>query len=145
MRSNELNLLSPMEAVSLVKSGDRIFFQGAAMTPNVLINALCDRYTELRDVEIFHIHTEGPAKYTTAPYRDTFKTNSWFVSGNLREAVNLGYGAYIPIFLSEIHLLFRKNILPLDVAFVQVSPPDKHGFLFSWNICGYYLAGHTNC
>lgn len=82
--------VTPAEAVSLVKSGNRVFFQGAAMTPNVLINALCERYMELRDVEIFHIHTEGSAKYTTAPYRDSFRTNSCFVSGNVREAVNSG-------------------------------------------------------
>ena len=128
MKSSEVNMVSPAEAVSFVKSGDRVFFQGAAMTPNVLIDALCDKYTELRNVEIFHIHTEGSAKYTIAPYRDSFQINSCFVSGNVREAVNSVYGAYIPIFLSEIHLLFRRNILPLDVAFVQVSPPDKHGF-----------------
>ena len=123
-----MQILSAAEAVSFVKSGNRVFFQGAAMTPNILIDALCDRYTELEDVELFQIHTEGDAKYTREPYRNSFRTNSCFASGNVREAVNSNYGAYIPIFLSEIHLLFRKNILPLDVAFIQVSPPDKHGY-----------------
>lgn len=123
-----MKITSAAEAVSLVKTGNRVFFQGAAMTPNVLIEALCDRYSEIKDVEIFHIHTEGPARYTSAPYRDSFRVNSCFASGNVREAVNSSYGAYIPIFLSEIHLLFRRNILPLDVAFIQVSPPDKHGY-----------------
>lgn len=123
-----MDIVSAAEAVSHVKSGDRVFFQGAAMTPNVLINALVDRYNEVKEVEIFHIHTEGEARYTRDPYRKSFYTNSCFASGNVREAINSEYGAYIPIFLSEIHLLFRKNILPLDVAFIQVSPPDKHGY-----------------
>lgn len=116
------------EAVSSVKSGQRIFFQGAAMTPNTLINALCERYEELRGVEIMHIHTEGEALYARAPYSKSFHLNSCFVAHNVRKAVNSDRGDYIPIFLSEIHLLFRQNILPLDAAFIQVSPPDKHGF-----------------
>lgn len=123
-----MEIVSAVEAVSHVKSGDRVFFQGAAMTPKILIDALTDRYEELEDVELFQIHTEGRARYTEEPYRNSFRTNSCFASGNVRDTVNSSYGAYIPIFLSEIHLLFRKNILPLDVAFIQVSPPDKHGY-----------------
>ncbi|MDX1762466.1 MAG: acetyl-CoA hydrolase/transferase C-terminal domain-containing protein [Christiangramia sp.] len=123
-----LNMVSAHEAVSTVKSDQRVFIQGAAMTPNVLIDALCNRYRELKNVEIIQIHTEGKALYTEAPYHDSFKTNSCFVGGNVRGAVNSNFGAYIPIFLSEIHVLFRKNILPLDFAFIQVSPPDKHGY-----------------
>lgn len=123
-----MNLVSAAQAVSHVRSGNRIFFQGAAMTPNLLIDALIERHRELKNVEIFHIHTEGAAPYTQSPYRESFRINSCFVAGNVRDTVNTEYGAYIPIFLSEIHLLFRKNILPLDVAFIQVSPPDKHGF-----------------
>ena len=126
--NNSLNIVTPEEAVSHVKSGDRVFLHGAAMTPNVLINALTERYAELSDVELLHIHTEGPAPYTAAPYNASFRTNSCFVAGNVRQAVNSNIGAYIPIFLSEIHLLFRRNILPLDVAFIQVSPPDEHGY-----------------
>ena len=123
-----LKIVNAEEAVEKVKSNQRIFFQGAAMTPNVLINALCQRYKELRNVEIIQIHTEGKALYTEAPYREAFLTNSCFVGGNVRKAVNSDYGAYIPIFLSDIHLLFRRKILPLDFAFIQVSPPDKHGY-----------------
>lgn len=121
-------ILTSQEAVALVKSGNRVFVQGAAMTPVTLIEALCDRYKELSDVEILQIHTEGEAKYTKEPYSQAFSTNSCFVGGNVRSAVNSNKGAYIPIFLSEIHNLFRRNILPLDVAFIQVSPPDKHGY-----------------
>ncbi|WP_372916711.1 acetyl-CoA hydrolase/transferase family protein [Salegentibacter sp.] len=123
-----LKIVSPAEAVSVVKSGDRVFFQGAAMTPNTLIDALSERHKEISEVEIIQIHTEGNAKYTQKPFSDSFITNSCFVAGNVREAVNSSIGAYIPIFLSEMHLLFRRSILPLDVAFIQVSPPDKHGY-----------------
>ncbi len=121
-------ILSAQQAVAIVNSGNRIFIQGAAMTPIKLIDALCDRYNELADVEILQIHTEGNAKYTEEPYSKAFSINSCFVAGNVRSAVNSNKGAYIPIFLSEIHNLFRRNLLPLDVAFIQVSPPDKHGY-----------------
>ncbi len=123
-----MNIVSAAEAASLIQSGNRVFLQGAAMTPNILIDALCDRYKEIKNVEIISIHTEGTAKYAQKPYSESFKMNSCFVGGNVRNIVNTTQGDYIPIFLSEIHLLFRNNILPLDVAIVQVSPPDKHGF-----------------
>ncbi len=123
-----MKIVSKAEAAALVKSGNRIFLQGAAMTPNTLMNAICDRYQELSDVEIISIHTEGQVNYATPPYNKAFKINSCFVGGNVRSAVNTNKGDYIPIFLSEIHLLFRRNILPLDVALIQVSPPDLHGY-----------------
>ena len=128
MGYDNLNVVSDQEAVSHVNSGNRVFIQGAAMTPNILIEALCKRSNELKDVEIMHMHTEGAARYAEYPCNEAFTINSCFVGGNVRKAINSHHGAYIPIFLSEIHLLFRRNILPLDVAFIQVSPPDKHGF-----------------
>ena len=120
-----MKITTAPEAVELVQSGNRVFFQGAAMTPNELIDALCDRYQELDAVEIVSIHTEGNAKYTQEPYSNSFEMNSMFVGGNVRRYVNGLRGDYVPIFLSEIHLLFRRGILPLDVAFIQVSPPDR--------------------
>lgn len=126
--SNTLKIVTAEEAVATVRSGNRIFFQGAAMTPTVLIDTLCERYQSLEDVEIMQMHTEGQAKYTKEPYRNAFRISSCFVGGNVRKAIASDKGDYIPIFLSEIHLLFRKGILPLDVAFIQVSPPDKHGY-----------------
>ncbi|MBT8188628.1 MAG: acetyl-CoA hydrolase/transferase family protein [Croceitalea sp.] len=123
-----MRITTAEEAVKTVQSNERVFFQGAAMTPNELIDALCERHQELDNIEIISIHTEGDAKYTKLPYSDTFNLNSCFVGGNVRKYVNTQYGDYIPIFLSEIHLLFRPENLPLDVAFVQVSPPDKHGY-----------------
>ena len=125
---SQLTIVSKEEAVSYVKSNDRVFLQGAAMTPNTLINQLCQRYENLESVEIIQMHTEGEASYAEAPYNETFKVNSCFVGKNVRGAVNSINGNYIPIFLSEVHLLFKRQILPLDVAFIQVSPPDKHGY-----------------
>lgn len=123
-----MKIVSPSEAAAIVRSGNRVFLHGAAMTPNILVDALCDRYEELSDVQIISIHTEGDAKYARAPYNDAFTINSCFVGGNVRNAVNHIKGDYIPIFLSEIHQLFRRNILPIDVAFIQTSPPDLHGY-----------------
>ena len=123
-----MKIASIEEVVKEVKSGDRVFMQGAAMTPNELIDGLCERYNELENVELISIHTEGSAKYVEEPYCNTFTLNSCFVGGNVRKAVNTPNAGYIPIFLSEIPWLFKNNILPLDVAIVQVSSPDKHGF-----------------
>lgn len=123
-----MNIVSATQAAKSIKSGNRVFLQGAAMTPNVLIDALCNRYEELKNVEIVSIHTEGQAKYAQEPYSKSFKMNSCFVGSNVRQLINTTQGDYIPIFLSEINLLFRNGILPLDVAVVQVSPPDKHGY-----------------
>lgn len=123
-----MKITSAEEVVNVVKSGDRVFLQGAAMTPNELINALCERYKELNEVEVISIHTEGDAKYTQEPYTKAFTLNSCFVGGNVRKSVNTPDAGYIPIFLSEIPWLFKRNILPLDVAIVQVSSPDKHGY-----------------
>ena len=123
-----MKIVSAQEAVSHVSSNNRVFFQGAAMTPNTLIEALCNNYMDLDNVEIVQIHTEGEALYTQEPYSNSFNLSSFFVGKNVRASVNSKSGDYIPIFLSEIGLLFQKGILPLDVAFIHVSPPDKHGY-----------------
>jgi len=123
-----MKIVTLQEAVSNVFSGDRVFLQGAAMTPNSLIDALCQRHEELENVELISIHTDGQALYCQEPYCQAFHLSSCFVGGNVRKGVNNNNGDYIPIFLSEIHQLFRKAILPLDVAFIQVSAPDRHGY-----------------
>ncbi|MBT8255372.1 MAG: 4-hydroxybutyrate CoA-transferase [Bacteroidia bacterium] len=128
MPSKHLKVVPLEEAVGVVQSNSRVFFQGAAMTPNLLIDALCERYDELENVEIVQIHTHGAAKYLQEPYSKAFNLFSFFVGDNVRQGVNGGKGDYIPVFLSEIHWFFRRNILPIDVAFIQVSPPDKHGY-----------------
>jgi acyl-CoA hydrolase len=123
-----LQNVSAADAVSAVKSADRVFIHGVAAAPHVLIDALVDRAAELRDVEIVHLHTEGEAPYAKPEHAESFRVNAFFVGSNVRQAVNRGDGDYIPVFLSEIPALFRKGVLPLDVALVHVSPPDSHGF-----------------
>jgi acyl-CoA hydrolase len=116
------------DAVKVIKSGDRIFLHGSAATPHALIRALHQRTKELRAVEIISISTLGEMLLAEEDCRDSFYFNSVFVSQNIRHAVNHGMGNYIPVFLSEIPGLFNKKILPLDVAMINISPPDKHGF-----------------
>lgn len=123
-----MRITSAEEAVRVIKSNDRVFVHGAVATPVQLVLAMTARASELRDVEIVHLHTEGPAPYASPEYAENFRTNCLFVGANVREAVNEGIADYIPVFLSEVPGLFRKGIMPLDVALVQVSPPDRHGF-----------------
>jgi len=120
--------VSPEEAVALVKTGDKIFIHSATAAPKTLIEALAKRSEELRNIQIMHLHTDAPAPYADEGMEDSFRVNNLFVGGNLRKAVQAGRADYIPIFLSEVPLLFRRQILPLDVAMLQVSPPDKNGF-----------------
>ncbi|HNE24240.1 MAG: 4-hydroxybutyrate CoA-transferase [Leptospirales bacterium] len=116
------------EAVSVIQSGNRIFVHGVAATPHRLIDGMMARASELRDVELVHIHTEGGAPYAKPEFASSFKTNVFFVGGNIREAVQNHRADYVPVFLSEIPALFRKKILPIDVAMIHVSPPDNHGY-----------------
>lgn len=116
------------EAVQVVKSGDRVYLQAAAAAPTVLANALTERAEELRNVEICHLHIEGEARYANPELADSFHVNSFFIGSNVRHTLKAGNGSYTPVFLSELPHLFRKNVLPIDVAFIHVSPPDRHGY-----------------
>ena len=116
------------EAVKVVKSGDRVYVQAAAATPTVLTKALTDRAAELRNVEICHLHTEGEALYANPDLSESFHVNSFFIGANVRHTLKSGNGSYTPVFLSELPLLFRKQVLHLDVVFIHVSPPDQHGY-----------------
>lgn len=116
------------EAVQIIKSGDRVFIHGGAATPKLLVKAMADRHDELRRVEIVSIHTEGEAAYARPEMAASFSTNAFFIGANIRAAVDEGTADYVPVFLSEVSGLFRNGIMPLDVALVQVSPPDKHGY-----------------
>ena len=120
--------ISADEAVKVVTSGSRVFLHGSAATPVHLIKALQQRYKELKGVELVSITTLGDLDFNNPVYRNSFYFNSLFVSANSREVINSPYGDYVPVFLSEIPLLFKKNTLPIDVALVQVSPPDRHGY-----------------
>ncbi len=123
-----ITYISAEDAVKSVKSGERVFIQTAAGPPQRLIKALVERHSELNDVEFMHMHTEGNADYAKPEYSNSFRVNCFFVAGNTRPYINNFNIEYNPMFLSEIPVLFRKNILPLDTALVQVSEPDIHGF-----------------
>ncbi|WP_159799549.1 acetyl-CoA hydrolase/transferase family protein [Flavobacterium sp. MK4S-17] len=116
------------EAVKIINSGNRVYVQAAAATPTVLTKALAERAVELRNVEICHMHTEGEAPYADPALMDSFHVNSFFIGKNVRHTLTAGNGSYTPVFLSELPRLFRKKVLQLDAAFIQVSPPDSHGY-----------------
>ncbi|MBL8910915.1 MAG: acetyl-CoA hydrolase/transferase family protein [Archangium sp.] len=127
-----MKFVSAAEALSHVKSGERVFVQGQAATPTVLLETLAARARagELKNVETVHLHLEGEAPHArpdVAP--NGIRPNALFVGANLRAAVAEGRADYTPIFLSEIPALFRNRVLPLDVALVHVSPPDAHGYV----------------
>lgn len=123
-----MKYVSADEAVSVIESGSRVFIHTAAAAPQQLIRAMTARAHELTNVEIVHLHTEGEAPYVDPKYRESFRTNALFVGANVRKAVAEGEADYIPVFLSEIPALFRKQVLPINTALVQVSTPDRHGF-----------------
>ncbi|MEM7658907.1 MAG: 4-hydroxybutyrate CoA-transferase, partial [Bacteroidota bacterium] len=123
-----MKVVSAQEALGVVKSGDRVFVHTAVAAPQVLVQALTDRASELKDVNLYHLHTEGPASYADPSLSVSFTVNSLFIGANVRKSVQQGYGSYIPIFLSEAPRLFRRGIIPLNVALISVSPPDQHGF-----------------
>ena len=116
------------EAVKVVQSNDRVYIHAAGATPNVLTKALTERASELRNVEICHLHTEGPAPYANPELAESFHVNSFFIAKNVRHTLKAGNGSYTPVFLSELPRLFRKKVVPLDVVFIHVSPPDNHGY-----------------
>ncbi|NTU90403.1 MAG: acetyl-CoA hydrolase/transferase family protein [Chlorobiaceae bacterium] len=120
--------ISAEEAVMAIKSGDRVFLQTAAATPKRLIDAMVSRAAALRNVEIVSLHTEGDAPYVRKEYRESFRLNAFFVGKNVRPAVQCGDADAISIFLSDVPSLFYNDIMPLDVALVHVSPPDRHGY-----------------
>ena len=119
---------SAAQAVSRVKSGNRVYIHPGAAEPEDLARALVARAAELRDVEIIHLLTLGEAGYVRPGLEASFRHNAMFVGANVRDAVHLGRADYMPICLSEIPALFTSGALPIDVALIQVSLPDEHGF-----------------
>jgi acetyl-CoA hydrolase len=116
------------EAVRVIKSGDRIFLTGNASVPLQLLSALVKRAPELENVEICHPLANYPAEYVAPGMERHIRVNAMFISANNRKAVNEGRADFTPVMLSEFPLLFKNGHLPLDVAFIHVSPPDQHGF-----------------
>jgi 4-hydroxybutyrate CoA-transferase len=119
--------VSADEAVSHVESGMRVFVHGAAATPTPLIEALCRR-RDLADVSLYHLHTAGPAPFANPEHEGRFRSVSLFTGAPLRAAVEQGRADFIPVFLSDIPRLFTSKAIPLDVALLQLSVPDRHGY-----------------
>jgi acyl-CoA hydrolase len=121
-------------AVDAVRSGDRVYVQGASAFPQTLIDALTLRGEPdapggpLQNVELVHLHTNGRAPYLDARYQNAFHHRALFVGPNAREAIQCGRASYVPIFLSDVPDLFRSGNFPIDVALIHVSPPDSHGY-----------------
>ena len=119
---------SAAQALDRIQSGHRVFVHGAAATPLALLDALLSHAPRLRDVELIHLHTEGPARYADAEFAESFRVVSLFVGANLRGRVDGDRVDYLPVFLSEMPELFRSGRRAPDVALVTVSPPDAHGY-----------------
>ena len=127
-RSYDEKKTSLGEALSLIKTGDHIFIGSACGEPQHLVNGLVEKASHLADNEILHVHTLGVAPYAKPIYSDRFRLNAFFVGVNTRSAVAEGRADYTPMFLSELPKLIAKGMIPIDVALIQVTPPDEHGF-----------------
>ena len=125
---NSITFSSVKNALAQIQSGDRVFVHGGAATPNFLLHHLVLESFRLQNVELIHMHTEGPAEYANPIYKNSFKVVNLFVGANMRANINYEDNDYLPCFLSEMPSLFRKGIRPPRVALIQVSPPDSHGY-----------------
>ena len=121
-------VISAQDAAQIIQSNQRVYLGGGAGVPQRLLDALVARAPELRDVEIVHVLAFGKAPHLAPELKDSFRHRALFIGDNARAAVQSGRADFVPIFLSEIPRLFRDGSLPLDVALIQVSPPDEHGF-----------------
>ena len=121
-------LVTAEASVKKVKSGQRVFIGSGAAEPQLLVKALAARGPDLADTQIVHILTLGVAPYADPKLKDGFRHNALFIGPNVRDAVAEGRADFTPIFLSEVPRLFRHGKLPIDVALIQVSPPDEHGY-----------------
>lgn len=125
------------QAVKNVKSGDRVVFGHACGEPEALVEALVNRGSELQDVEIVHMVAMGPGKYSQPEYAANFHHNGLFMGGPTRKALEEKRADYTPCFFSEIPRLFKDGILTVDVAFIQVTPPDEDGYCSYGISCDY--------
>jgi 4-hydroxybutyrate CoA-transferase len=116
------------EALHCVRSGMRVYIQPGCAEPETLVEALMRRAPDLQDVELVHMMTMGVAPYVAREMAGHFRHNAMFIGPNVREAINEGRADYTPIYLSEIEELFESGAMPIDVALLQLSPPDSHGF-----------------
>ncbi|MCW8805255.1 MAG: 4-hydroxybutyrate CoA-transferase [Ignavibacteriaceae bacterium] len=116
------------EAVKKIKSGDNVVIQPGCAVPRELVRAMVRRKDELENVSIYHILIVGDLPYVNPGMEKHFKHKAFFTGANVRKAVHEGRAEFIPIFLSEVPLLFKRNIINVDIALLNVSPPDEHGF-----------------
>lgn len=125
-----MKFVSAADAVKLIKSGDSVFIQGSTSIPEVLVKAMTERASELRDVKVYSAFAIGrfDAPYAKAELRDSFEPLTFFVANNLRNAIKEGVAQTIPAFLGEIPFLFRSRQIPLDVTLLNVSEPDEEGY-----------------
>jgi acyl-CoA hydrolase len=119
--------VSPEEATAHITSGMRVFVHGAAATPTPLLEALVG-HADRTDVTLYHLHTAGPAPFVAPQHRGRFMSVSLFAGAPVRQAINEGGADFMPVFLSDIPSLFLTRRIPLDVALLQLSPPDEHGY-----------------
>src|SRR5215471_18657264 len=140
-------------ALRYVDSGMRVYIQPGCAEPETLVEALIRRAPFVRDVEIVHMMTMGVAPYVAPEMRGHFRHNAVFIGPNVREAINDGRADYTPIYLSEIEELFESGAMPIDVALVEVSPPDSHGYCsFGVGVdatltaanCAHYVVAQVN-
>jgi len=146
-------LRTPDEALRCVQSGMRVYIQPGCAEPETLVEALMRRGPDVYDVEIVHMMTMGPAPYVAPEMAGHFRHNAVFIGANVRDAINDGRADYTPIYLSEIEELFESGAMPIDVALIEVSPPDSHGFC-SFGIgvdttltaakCAHYVVAQVN-
>lgn len=120
--------ISVEDALQYVLPNHNVYIQAAVGAPQALIDGLVAAAPRLHNVKIYHLHTNSTAEYSHPEYEGIFEVNSLFIGGNVRQAIWDGRANFIPVFLSDVPYLFKKGIIPLDVALIQVSPPDKHGY-----------------
>jgi acyl-CoA hydrolase len=116
------------EALQCVQSGMRVYIQPGCAEPETLVEALMRRGPSVYDVEIVHMMTMGCAPYVAPEMAGHFRHNAMFIGSNVRDAINEGRADYTPIYLGEIEELFESGAMPIDVALLELSPPDTHGF-----------------
>ena len=121
-------LRDPKTALQQIRPGERIFVGSGCAVPSLLVKTLETIGSTLRDTEIMHILTVGDTPYTNEQFCDNFRCNAFFIGKNTRTAIAEGRADYTPVFLSDLPHLFRNGTIPIDVALIQVTPPDEHGF-----------------
>jgi len=123
-----MQIVTADQAVSHIRSGDHVFVQGAAAVPQALLAALVERAPALRDVTVTHLHLEGPAPHLEPAMAGHFRHRALFIGANARQAVADGRAEYVPVFLSDVPSLMQRGAIQVDVALINVTPPDRHGF-----------------